>query len=336
MPKIIFRPAPTPPPFVPPGPANKFLTFTAKENGCRIGYIYFSEDYTVQDAGLNIEYSLDNGQTWNTYSMSTTESGAQMISLNYGETVMFRGNNQNLAYYLENVDYYQFTKFVIEGEIAASGDVSSLLNGIGGVLSAPAFCYSYMFYGCESLTQAPALPATTLAESCYSYMFYGCVSLTQAPVLPATTLAESCYNSMFYGCTSLTQAPALPATMLAESCYAFMFYRCYSLTQAPALPATTLAESCYDTMFYACTSLTQAPALPATTLEPNCYATMFEDCTSLNHIECLATDISASDSTSYWLSNVASVGTFVKSTSMSSWPRGDSGIPNLWSVQDKS
>ena len=34
-----------------------------------------------------------------------------------------------------------------------------------------------MFLGCTSLTQAPALPATKLADYCYSYMFQGCTSL---------------------------------------------------------------------------------------------------------------------------------------------------------------
>ena len=86
-------------------------------------------------------------------------------------------------------------------------------------------------------------------------MFYGCTSLTQAPALPATTLAISCYNSMFSGCASLTQAPALPATTLVDSCYTYMFYGCSSLTQVPALPATTLVNSCYDSMFNSCASL---------------------------------------------------------------------------------
>ena len=120
------------------------------------------------------------------------------------------------------------------------------------------------------MTQAPALLATTLANSCYSSMFSGCTSLTQAPALPATTLADSCYSSMFFGCTSLTQAPALLATTLAESCYYAMFSGCSSLTQAPALPATTLANSCYITMFYGCTSLTQAPTIK--TYTPELYA----------------------------------------------------------------
>ena len=112
-----------------------------------------------------------------------------------------------------------------------------------------------MFQGCTALTQAPALPATTLAVSCYGSMFKGCTALTQAPALPATTLAVSCYDSMFQGCTALTQAPALPATKLAIHCYIYMFQGCTALTQAPALPATKLEAQCYRSMFSGCTSL---------------------------------------------------------------------------------
>ena len=142
-------------------------------------------------------------------------------------------------------------------------------------------CYESMFYGCTSLTKAPALLATTLANSCYQLMFEGCTALTQAPDLPATTLVHWCYRNMFYGCTALTQAPALPATTLAHSCYQLMFYGCTALTQAPALPATTLADYCYSSMFSGCSSLTQAPELPATSLANNCYESMFSGCTAL-------------------------------------------------------
>ena len=34
-------------------------------------------------------------------------------------------------------------------------------------------------------------------------MFAGCTSLTSAPALPATTLANYCYQRMFQDCTSL-------------------------------------------------------------------------------------------------------------------------------------
>ena len=198
-----------------------------------------------------------------------------------------------------------------------------------------AYCYDSMFLGCTSLTTAPVLPSTTLADDCYDSMFYGCTSLTNAPALPASTLADSCYAQMFYGCTSLKTAPALPATKLARECYDGMFRGCTSLTTAPKeLPANTLADNCYYGMFRGCTSLTTAPELPATTLKSYCYSAMFMGCTSLNYIKCLATDISVTQCTSNWVSGVASTGTFVKPSFMTSWETGTSGIPTNWTVQN--
>jgi len=61
---------------------------------------------------------------------------------------------------------------------------------------------------------------------------------------------------------------------------------------------------------------------------------MFRNCSSLNYIKCLATNISATDCTSIWLEDVSSSGTFVKASSMSSWPTGENGIPSGWTVQN--
>ena len=69
-------------------------------------------------------------------------------------------------------------------------------------------CYCNMFSGCVLLTQAPELPATTLAFECYYGMFSGCVSLVVAPELPATKLANYCYYNMFNGCSSLAKISA--------------------------------------------------------------------------------------------------------------------------------
>ena len=195
-------------------------------------------------------------------------------------------------------------------------------------------CYNSMFTNCTSLTTAPELPATSLTSYCYDSMFSGCRSLTTAPKLPATTLVYSCYNSMFTECSSLTVAPELPATTLAMNCYSSMFNYCTSLTTAPALPATTLASSCYNSMFANCRSLITAPELPANTLVNGCCQYMFYNCTRLNYIKCLATDISATNCTTGWVDGVASTGTFVKASSMTSWSTSPYGIPSGWTVQD--
>ena len=153
--------------------------------------------------------------------------------------------------------------------------------------------------------------------------------------LPVTSLTKThCYSDMFVYCHSLTTAPELPATTLASSCYYRMFASCTSLTTAPELPATTLAASAYTIMFSNCTSLTTAPELLATTLTNYCYQGMFSNCTKLNYIKMLATDISASNCLTNWVNNVASNGTFVKASSMTTLPSGASGIPNGWTVQD--
>ena len=89
-----------------------------------------------------------------------------------------------------------------------------------------------MFRGCTSLTEAPELPATTLAGDCYASMFRGCTSLTEAPELPATTLAGGCYYYMFEGCTSLIRAPQISAlTMDFRDCIAAMFSGCTNLSE---------------------------------------------------------------------------------------------------------
>ena len=124
-----------------------------------------------------------------------------------------------------------YHKFVINGLVAASGDITSLRRFDLEQTTLAASCYSSMFRSCTGLTSAPELPATTLAPGCYYSMFGDCTGLTSAPELPATTLAPDCYTSMFNGCTGLTSAPELPATTLNKtSCYASMFNGCTDLS----------------------------------------------------------------------------------------------------------
>ena len=224
----------------------------------------------------------------------------------------------------------------------ASNCYNSMFNRCAKLTTAPTLpattlansCYRHMFSSCKKLTTAPTLPATTLAYYCYNGMFSGCTSLTTAPTLPATTLADSCYQYMFSSCTNLRTAPTLPATTLAGGCYDSMFNKCTNLRTAPTLPATTLADSCYRYMFSSCTNLTTAPTLPATTLAYYCYEHMFSDCTKLNYIKMLATNISAPYCLDSWVRAVSSTGTFIKNAAMTSLPRGTSGIPSGWIVQN--
>ena len=61
-----------------------------------------------------------------------------------------------------------------------------------------------MFYNCPNLTQAPALPATTLADSCYSGMFSSCTALIQAPTIKTYTPNLSAFDSMLWIVDNIT------------------------------------------------------------------------------------------------------------------------------------
>ena len=138
-----------------------------------------------------------DGINWEAYAVGEVidlPSTGDLVYLAAGE-----GGNESFG--SSTSDYH---KFVINGLVAASGDITSLRRF--------------------------DLEQTTLAARCYASMFRGCTGLTSAPELPATTLATFCYDSMFYGCTGLTSAPELPATTLANNCYAYMFRNCAKLS----------------------------------------------------------------------------------------------------------
>ena len=262
-------------------------------------------DVTWAGTGNNaLYYSKDNGTTWSEPSVNI------ILSVNEGDKVLWKGGTSPIDE--EGIGVFNGSTDV---RYTVEGNVMSLLFGD-------------VFKGQTSLEDKNYV---------FNNLFYNNKGLTSAEnlSLPATTLADDCYYAMFYGCINLVYAPkVLPATTLAFECYCYMFRNCTSLVTTPELPAPTLTYNCYSEMFEGCTSLVTTPELPATTLTDGCYQQMFSGCTKLNHIKCLATNISASSCLWNWVKNVASTGTFVKASSMASWPTGTSGIPSGWTVVD--
>ena len=269
----------------------------------------------------DFQTSNDGGNTWVDYTLNTA------ITLNTGEEVSFRAKADRTS----GQNYQNYFQFMMEGKIEARHNVMSLYrtSDFATYESVVNYAFYMLFRGCISLTKAPALPATTLADHCYYWMFRGCASLTEAPALPATTLDTNCYIGMFNGCDSLTKAPALPVTTLADGCYFGMFYNCASLAEAPALPATRLEYQCYREMFSGCASLTKAPALPATALDRECYYDMFNGCSKLKEVRISATK-SLTDALRNWLSGVSATGDFYCDPNATIFPSGASGIPKNW------
>ena len=201
-------------------PAGKsYLTFSSPNS------FTLKVNDTTKHWNGTLEYFSSN-RTWTVWDGTTTLSAVT----DDGEYVLYLRGTGNTVITGINESY----RWVLTGsDIACIGNIENLLDYAtvesGNHPTMADYCYFFMFQGCTSLTQAPALPAITLASECYDSMFYGCTSLTQAPALPATTLTNRCYNSMFQDCTGLTQASALPATTLTNRCYYYMFQGCTSL-----------------------------------------------------------------------------------------------------------
>ena len=196
---------------------TKPLTFKATQDGSTVK---LNSDGSPSGS---FQTSRDGGNTWEDYTMYTA------IPLNTGDEVSFRAKSDRTSAQVVTKCFY----FVMEGKIEAWHNVMSLYrtNDFATYNTTVSYAFYALFRRCTSLTRAPALPATTLAEGCYQSMFVGCTSLAKAPVLPATTLADSCYWYMFNKCTSLTKAPVLLATTLDKSCYGGMFHTCSSLNE---------------------------------------------------------------------------------------------------------
>ena len=230
-------------PVIPP-----YLCFTANTAGSTVQLTK-----TWSPTAVILETSTD-WTTWTDYTIWNT------ITLsNIWDKVYFRNKSETPTWF--SIDHNNYYTFVMSWSIAASWDITSLLNK-NCTENLSAYCFIRLFLNCSSLTTPPSLLPTTLVTYCYYGMFFNCTNLMSCPELPATILAEGCCMYMFRWCTSLTTVCKLPVTTLATYCYNWMFYWCtnikLSTTQtweyqtAYRIPTTwtwTTASSALDSMF---------------------------------------------------------------------------------------
>ena len=212
---------------------TKPLTFKATQDGSTVKLTKSGSPFG------DFQTSRDGGSTWTDYTLDS------VITLNIGDEVSFRAKSDRTS----AQSYSNYFNFIMEGKIEAWHNVMSMIRTNDFATynnTATTSAFTFLFWGCKSLTKAPVLPATTLTQDCYERMFSGCQSLTKAPELPATTLVFGCYSAMFAGCRSLTKAPALPATTLADYCYYSMFSGCQSLKEVRISATTTTATNALD------------------------------------------------------------------------------------------
>lgn len=190
------------------------------------------------NAGVTLQYSLDNISWTNIKSGTTTPSA---------NTIYFRGSAAGTKSLYNSSSTSNAWVFTGSTNLECNGKLDRLLQDTLGddndILTINDFCFCYMFNNVNTLIKAPELPATILSMYCYYCMFQGCTLLKTTPTLPATILAINCYQSMFRSCISLTTVPILSATTLPNYCYRLMFYGCTGIKLS-----TTMTEI-YDTAY---------------------------------------------------------------------------------------
>ena len=131
---------------------TKPLTFKATQDGSTV---------TLARKGAPYGYfqtSTDGGNTWTDYTLNTA------IPLNTGDEVSFRAKADRTS----EQNYVSYFQFNMTGKIEAWHNVMSLYrtNDFATYESVVVYAFYSLFYNCTSLTKAPVLPATTLANGC--------------------------------------------------------------------------------------------------------------------------------------------------------------------------
>ena len=213
---------------------GKYMTITADKSNSSETII--SPIVTGSLPNLNLQYRINNGD-WTDFIVGTTAD----IKVVAGDVVQWRGNNPDGV----STSYNDYLNFVVSGLCHLSGNVMSLIDGVGDVLRIPNnLCFYNLFNSSKIKTvSSDFLPATTLQGECYRNLFSNCENLTQAPALPATTLEGYCYSEMFSSCYELKQAPELPAQVLVNGCYNYMFMYCSSLNYVKCSATDNISTS---------------------------------------------------------------------------------------------
>jgi hypothetical protein len=165
------------------------MTVHALEDGLTIGWS------TSSKSSGTLEYRIGQNGVWTVLSNNNSTP-----SINAGQFIQFKGNLKTSSK-TSDYSWYGIGQFTISKQCKLMGNCMSLLYGDNtqndSKMSTLAF-YK-LFYNCNKIIEVSKtfLPSTTLATACYYSMFYGCSSLTQAPDLPATALADNCYGGMF-------------------------------------------------------------------------------------------------------------------------------------------
>ena len=268
---------------------------------------------------VTLSYSLDDGETWTT---TTIQGTLTFATINTGQKIIFKGNNERLATAWDTYNYFNATK-----QFKVYGNVMSLLFGDNFVNNSEFFGegtthnFAGLFNGTTTLIDASnlLLPALVGAPNCYNGMFRGCTNLQHGPkILPALSISLDSYSSMFEGCINLEEAPEIHAISLSST---GSLQRMFCMNRNSKITTP---------------KLTKGPVIKIKGVNQYSVREMFKGNGNLTEITCLITEgLGNNDNMLSWVSNVSSSGTFYKHPN-TNWSTGVYGVPSGWTTQNYS
>ena len=175
------------------------LCFTAREANSTVSMAKNGSAPTV-----SLEYST-NGATWSPFVVGTTK----VTLANIDDKMWVRATSTNKQIASSN---YNYNYFDMRGQIAASGNINSLLakEGFDQISKPETYAFAYLFNKCVSLVDATELKltCTSLDNNSYGHMFERCSNLIGGPDIYVNPMNSSnigmwSMEYMFYNCSSL-------------------------------------------------------------------------------------------------------------------------------------
>lgn len=161
--------------------------------------------YVDTSHATSISYSVDNGVTWVTTNVDSTNQTITVSGLNNGDKVLWKGIARNwAAYYTQDRN----SQFNCSKEFAVEGNIMSLLSGDSfypAVQPEGNEFFCTMFKQKTNLVDAENLMLTIPVPNYDTYrnMFEGCTNLVKGPQIICEGLASTSMAWMFSGCTKL-------------------------------------------------------------------------------------------------------------------------------------
>ena len=213
---------------------KEYFTIEAIENTTKV-YFRCHVDNDGDDVELDIEVSTDK-ETWTEKTSSWAGGGTLLATLNAGEKLFIRGNNNTYGD-KDDDNKPNGSSIYADKDFCAYGNMMSLINGddaLNGIVpNVGGYLFTQFFKGtkiCSHPHKRLLLPKK-YSTYCFFEMFMNCTKLTVAPNFEIKLNYPTAATRMFQGCTSLI----MPPKVLYKGLGGWCFRNCTKLSKSPVL-----------------------------------------------------------------------------------------------------